>query len=199
MACLIGGSRRITPSTAAIARWLASARLSKIRFCSMPRSIAISTVRCTEFDRRDHALRPRLEPQALRGSRYARRPRSPGTASSSTRPCAAWDGAGRWPRPASSPPPGRRVTHLPQPLQRLSSTAGRKLVVWTGWRTPNWRAAIIASQQQPQQLQMKLTLARRSRQTAPGRGRTPAAAGPAPRHVHLAGIAVAYERCRRCR
>jgi hypothetical protein len=50
MARLIGGRRRITPRIAAIALWLASARLSKIMSCSCPRSIAWSTNRCIEFN-----------------------------------------------------------------------------------------------------------------------------------------------------
>ena len=44
-----GGSLRITPRIAAIARWLARARLSKIRSCSFPRSMAMTTARCAEF------------------------------------------------------------------------------------------------------------------------------------------------------
>jgi len=50
---------------------------------------------------------------------------------------------------------GQRFTHFPQPLQSAASTCGRKFVVWTGSSSANRRAAIIASQQQPQQLQMK--------------------------------------------
>jgi len=52
---------------------------------------------------------------------------------------------------------GQVSTQWPQPLQARSSIWGIKLVVWTGWRIPNFLAAIIASQQQPQQLQIKLT------------------------------------------
>ena len=48
-ACLTGGSFRTTPRMAAIARWLARAWLSKIRFCSLPRSIAIITARWVEL------------------------------------------------------------------------------------------------------------------------------------------------------
>ena len=52
---------------------------------------------------------------------------------------------------------GHKFTHLPQPLHVSPSTCGRKLVVWTGCIEPNRRWAIIASQQQPQQLHTKLT------------------------------------------
>ncbi len=52
---------------------------------------------------------------------------------------------------------GQALTHLPQPLQRSTWTCGMKLVVWTGSSRPKRRAAIIASQQQPQQLQMNAT------------------------------------------
>jgi hypothetical protein len=42
-------------------------------------------------------------------------------------------------------------------MARIGSTSGMKLVVWIALRMPKRRAASIASQQQPQQLQMKLT------------------------------------------
>ena len=50
---------------------------------------------------------------------------------------------------------GQALTHLPQPLQTASSTTGKKLDVWTGFRMPNLRAAIMASQQHPQHPRMK--------------------------------------------
>jgi hypothetical protein len=43
--CLTGGSLRMTPRIAAIALWLKRARLSKMRFCSFPLSMAITTAR----------------------------------------------------------------------------------------------------------------------------------------------------------
>ena len=43
MACLIGGSFKIVPKTAARALWLANASLSNIRFCSVPFSMACRT------------------------------------------------------------------------------------------------------------------------------------------------------------
>ena len=61
-------------------------------------------------------------------------------------------------------------------------------MVWTGCRMPKRRAAIIASQQQPQQLQMKPTSRARSRRTARGcrswawcSRSSPSAASTAPR------------------
>ena len=52
---------------------------------------------------------------------------------------------------------GHNETHLPQPLQLSSTIDGKKPVVCTGFRNPNFLAAIRASQQQPQQLQIKFT------------------------------------------
>ncbi len=52
---------------------------------------------------------------------------------------------------------GQTAAHSPQPVQASMSIRGRKFVVVTGLRIPKRRAAIMASQQQPQQLQMKLT------------------------------------------
>jgi len=52
---------------------------------------------------------------------------------------------------------GQASTHSPQPLQRAESISAMKLVVWTGRAKPSFRAASMASQQQPQQLQMKFT------------------------------------------
>ena len=45
----MGGSFRIAPKTAAIARWLYRAWFSKIKSCKLPRSIAIITMRWTEL------------------------------------------------------------------------------------------------------------------------------------------------------
>ena len=53
---------------------------------------------------------------------------------------------------------GHKATHFPQPLHTSSTTDGIKFVVWTGLRNPNLLAAISASQQHPQQLQIKFTL-----------------------------------------
>ncbi len=63
-------------------------------------------------------------------------------------------------RAGSNSGAGSERGHLPQPLQSSSLTCGKKLLVCTGCSMPNRRAAIMASQQQPQQLQMKLTRSR---------------------------------------
>ena len=52
---------------------------------------------------------------------------------------------------------GQTSTHLPQPLQCASFYAGQKIGGADGLRSANFRAAISASQQHPQQLQMKAT------------------------------------------
>ena len=52
---------------------------------------------------------------------------------------------------------GQTSAHLPQPLQESALSAGMKLVVAMGLRTAKRLAASMASQQQPQQLQMKAT------------------------------------------
>src|SRR5512140_3735743 len=52
---------------------------------------------------------------------------------------------------------GHAAAQSPQPVQDPPDTTGRKFVVWMGLRRPKRRWAIMASQQQPQQLQMKLT------------------------------------------
>ena len=52
---------------------------------------------------------------------------------------------------------GQTSAHLPQPLQDSALSSGRKLVVAMGLRTAKRLAASMASQQQPQQLQMKPT------------------------------------------
>ena len=52
---------------------------------------------------------------------------------------------------------GQVAAHPPQPVQERSSTTGMKRVVCTGRSTAKRRAAIMVSQQQRQQLQMKLT------------------------------------------
>jgi len=49
IAFFTGGSDRITPKTAAMARWFHNVLLSKIRFCSIPRSIAIMTALIAEL------------------------------------------------------------------------------------------------------------------------------------------------------
>ena len=54
------------------------------------------------------------------------------------------------------PSTGHSVTHLPQPVQVSLLTWVMKLVLM-GRSMPNRRAAVSASQQHPQQLQMKLT------------------------------------------
>jgi hypothetical protein len=55
---------------------------------------------------------------------------------------------------------GQASTHFPQPLQFAASTSGRKLVVAMGLSAAKRLAASRASQQQPQQLQMKATFCR---------------------------------------
>jgi len=52
---------------------------------------------------------------------------------------------------------GDDAAHFMQPEHLSSAIAGKKLVVLMGLRTANRLAASIASQQQPQQLQMKAT------------------------------------------
>ena len=80
---------------------------------------------------------------------------------------------------------GQAFTHLPQPLQRSASTSGRKLVVWTGCRKPKrFARRACASQQQPQQLQMK---ASRSRTFSPNCTR-PALAGLVEEVEPLGGV-----------
>ncbi len=54
--------------------------------------------------------------------------------------------------------PGHALTHFPHPEQLSSSIFGMKEVVWTGWSIPNFFAANRNSQQQLQQLHIKLTL-----------------------------------------
>ena len=117
-------------------------------------------------------------------------------------PRSASGGAGRWRRPRRAPRPGRRATQRSQPVQAASSTAGRKCGrVDRGASAAKRRAAIIASQQQPQQLQMKFTpladvLAELDEVRAPG----PACEQVEPlRDVDLPGVAVPDERRgRRC-
>src|SRR5450756_722735 len=52
---------------------------------------------------------------------------------------------------------GHALTHFPHPLHVSPFTTGRKFVVLIEFLNPNLRAATSASQQHPQQLQMKLT------------------------------------------
>jgi hypothetical protein len=85
---------------------------------------------------------------------------------------------------------GQALAHLPQPLQASSSTTGRKLVVCTGMQRPNLRAAIMASQQQPQQLQMKLTRSRTFSPNWTSRVPGPVQQVQALGRVHRAGVAV---------
>ena len=55
---------------------------------------------------------------------------------------------------------GQTSAHLPQPLQAASLSSGKKAVVAIGFSTAKRLAASMASQQQPQQLQMKATCSR---------------------------------------
>jgi hypothetical protein len=54
-------------------------------------------------------------------------------------------------------PTGHTAAHLPQPVQRAASVACTKFVLYMALGMASRRVAIIASQQQAQQWQMKFT------------------------------------------
>ena len=126
---------------AAIARWLASARLSKIRSCSCPRSIAWSTTRCVEFS----GVMTRSGLDVSRRPSFGHVPThtpQPRHAPSSSRATFRRSCFGSLADTSESASTGQASTHFPQPLQAARSTARMKLLVWTGCRNPNRRAAM---------------------------------------------------------
>src|SRR5271157_1345748 len=153
MICLTGGSLRTAPRMEAMARWFQWAWLSKIRFWSLPRSMAMSTVRwavvtgvMTRFtrERRDKPFRVHTRthtPQPRQSACW-----------SFARLRLGWRGSPAETRPMAST--GQASTHFPQPLHSSAFTSGRKLVVAMGLRRAKRLAASRASQQQPQQLRM---------------------------------------------
>ena len=105
---------------AAIARWLQSAWMSKIRFCSLPRSMAMTTARWVEFSgvitrcgrdaKRERVLRAGPDADAAAEAQFL-----------------VQDGRssclGRWGSLAETRPrasTGQTSTHLPQPVQAAS-------------------------------------------------------------------------------
>ncbi len=121
----------------------------KMRFWSLPRSIAITTVRCAESSGVMMRSGRTVSRIACRRQVRLQRPQPIHTERSivGAAPGSSW-------RSAST---GHTSAQRPQPLHVCSTTTGMKRVVWTGRSTAKRRAAIIVSQQQRQQLQMKLT------------------------------------------
>ena len=142
-----------------MARWLKSARLSKMQSCSLPRSIAIRTLRCRESTGvMTRSARASSQSPSVGQTRvHTLQPRQRSALSAAFR---FFGRCGSLAETSVIASTGQVVTHFAQPLHSSSWRFGMKFVVCTGCRVPNRRAVISASQQQPQQLQMKPTSVR---------------------------------------
>ncbi len=123
-----------------------------MRFCSTPRSAAMSTTRCDVFRgvmvRFGRSRRQRL--LAWQCRTQTPHPRQISSRTLTVFRFSSGDSA------ISSAPTGQILAHLPQPVQVTASVWMMKFE-WILWRMPNRLTAVRASQQQLQQLQMKLT------------------------------------------
>lgn len=154
--CLIGGNLKRTPKSAASARWLHSTWLSKIRCWSLPRSIAITTVRYALFTGVITRFSRGLSMTAFSGQArtHSPQPRQSSYESLASRRLGL---CGSFADTSDIASTGQTFTHFPHPLHSWFCTSGIKLVVCTGYNCAKRFEASIASQQQPQQLQIKLT------------------------------------------
>src|SRR6056297_760283 len=127
-----------------------------MRFCNFPRSIAISTTRWVEFTGVITRSGRETRLKALVGQERTHTPQ-PRQRSSLIAATLRFFLAGSLAEIRLKASTGQTLTHFPQPVQFSTASFGRKLLVCTGFKKPNFRAATRASQQQPQQLQIKFT------------------------------------------
>lgn len=146
----------MAPRIAAIALWLKKAWLSNTRFWSLPLSIAIRTTLWTESTgvivrvSRDSSLRAFFR-QPVRHTPHQRHD----LMFSHAFPLLGLTGS--FAKTSDIASTGQGVTHLLQPTHLSSEISGIKVVVNTVLRNPGFLAAVSASQQHPQPLQMKPT------------------------------------------